>query len=127
MTDTAQVEQLLRLFKQVLGGLVDELVSEKLAAMPLQMVTETKASPAWKRIHVSMSEAAEILGLCTRTIYDMHSNGEIELTKVRRRTFVPVAELERLCGAIEQNLAPAPQPGPPKPPRVKKRRLYPKE
>lgn len=48
------------------------------------------------RVHVSVNEAARVLGVCRSTLYNMQRDGEIRFTKLRRRTFVGVAEIERV-------------------------------
>lgn len=50
-------------------------------------------------IHYSVKDACEILGISTQTIYRMRRDGELHLTKIRSRTFVPVSEIERIKAA----------------------------
>lgn len=57
---------------------------------------------AYQPFHVSIKDAAAILGVCRQTLYRMHRAGELKLSKVRRRTFVPVAELERIRVASQE-------------------------
>lgn len=52
-----------------------------------------------ERIHVSIREACEILSVSSQTIYRMRRDGDLRLTKIRRRTFVPISEIERLKAA----------------------------
>lgn len=57
---------------------------------------------AYQPFHVPLKEAARILGYCTRTLYNMHAAGELKLSKRRRRTFVPVSELDRIKAELER-------------------------
>lgn len=52
---------------------------------------------AHPRLHVSMQEAAAILGVHRQTLWRMQRDKQIKTTKIRGRRLVPMAELERLA------------------------------
>lgn len=73
-------------------------------------------------------DAARILGYCTRALYNMHAAGELALNKMRRRTLVPVTELERIKAKLDEAREPQSVGEPVREPvsrRPKKRRLVP--
>ncbi len=69
---------------------------------------------------VTVREAARLLSISVATLYRMRADGQIVFIKVRGRTIVAVAELERIVrtGTVPQNLDP-----PPIKTRPKKRKL----
>ena len=54
-----------------------------------------KTSQAVEPLALSVAEAAEQLGVSTRTLASMVAAGEIPYAKIRRRTVFPRAALER--------------------------------
>lgn len=126
MTTNAQAAQLVALLGQIIDDRVEQAVAAKMAEITQRQVEQ--ATPQLpKRLNLPMCEASEILGVSTDTIYRMHDRGEISLFKLRGRTFVPVAEIERLRDTHTHNQASADQPEPPKPKRIKKVKLAPQK
>jgi excisionase family DNA binding protein len=63
------------------------------------MKTEIKLGPAphaMKRMSLSIREASEATTLSERMIYYLISQGRLRVTKIGRRTLIPVNELEKL-------------------------------
>lgn len=48
------------------------------------------------RLAYRVPEAAQALGLCRASIYNMITRGEIRTVKIGRSTLIPAAELERV-------------------------------
>lgn len=51
-----------------------------------------------RRYALNPAEAAQALGMCRASIYNMIARGELRAVKLGRSTRVPVAEIERLLG-----------------------------
>lgn len=62
------------------------------------MSTDAPAAPTRPRLSLSPTEAAEALGLCRATVYNMVARGDLRTVKIGRRTLIPVTELTRLLG-----------------------------
>lgn len=63
----------------------------------------TNAPPTWveelrQRPTVKVDEAAEILGMATRSAYDAVHRGEIPTIRIGRRFLVPTTALLRMLG-----------------------------
>lgn len=56
------------------------------------------ASPPVVGLALSPAAAAEALGICRASIYNLIKRGELRAVKIGRSTRIPVAELERLIG-----------------------------
>ena len=86
---------------------------------------------------VTIAEAAELLRVHRSTIWRMQRDGQIVVIKIRGKRVVPIAEIERLLAGGDGARSPRtsepvdPDPvgvpvGTPVPPRIEKRRLYPR-
>lgn len=51
------------------------------------------------RLAYRVPEAAEALGVCRATVYNLISRGDISVVKIGRATRVPASELRRIAGA----------------------------
>lgn len=51
------------------------------------------------RITFSVNEAAHACGISRRAVYSLMARGELRSVKLGGRRLIPVADLERLCGA----------------------------
>lgn len=74
----------------------------------------------------SIKEAAAALDVSTQTLYRMRAAGEIRIVKIRGRSGVPIAELQRLASAGTQPAEGTPVRTPRKR-RVKKVYLFPRD
>lgn len=81
---------------------------------------------AYQPFHVSIKDAAQILGVSPKTIYRMRRDGELKLSKLRGRTFVPIAELDRLRDTSLLQIVGEPVRDP-EIRRPKKRKLFPRD
>lgn len=54
---------------------------------------DTQADVPWAKGAVSVSEAADFLGLSRRTIYELLTDGQLPSTKLRGRRLIPRASL----------------------------------
>lgn len=87
----------------------------------------------YQPFHVPIREAARILGYSTDTLYRMNRKGELAFNKYRRRTFVPVTELDRIKAKLEREREASMQQSvgdpvrEPTKARPKKRKLIPKD
>lgn len=59
------------------------------------MLSPTNHAPMAYRV----DEAAENLGLCRATIYNLIARGELRAVKIGRATRIPASELERLLAS----------------------------
>lgn len=86
---------------------------------------------------VTIAEAAGLLRVHRTTIWRMQRDGQIVVIRIRGKRVVPIAEIERLLAGGEGARSPRntdpvdPDPvgvpvGTPVPPRIEKRRLYPR-
>ncbi len=76
-------------------------------------------------LQVSINDAAKLLGCARQTLYRMESAGEIQFTKLRGRTLVPMSELTRLSQPATREPVGEPV-GKPKFLIVRKRKLSPR-
>lgn len=51
---------------------------------------------------VSRKEAAEMLGVCTRTVFNLNKSGELPVKRVGKRVLIARVELERFAGVPAQ-------------------------
>lgn len=51
------------------------------------------------RLTVTVAEAAEILGISRRLVYDAINRNELRAISIGRRLVIPRAEIERLLGS----------------------------
>lgn len=86
-------------------------------------MTQTDGIP---QLVASIKEAAAALDVSTQTVYRMRAAGEIQIVKIRGRSGVPIAELQRLAAAGTQPAEGTPVRTPRKR-RVKKVYLFPRD
>jgi len=53
-------------------------------------------------LQVPIKTAARLLGCCRQTLYRMRDDGQISFGRLRGRTMVPVAEVERIHACSTQ-------------------------
>lgn len=80
-------------------------------------------------LQVPIKTAARMLGCCRQTLYKMRADKQIIFGRMRGRTMVRMAKIERVHALLypEATLEPVEEPaGEPTKPRPKKIKLYPK-
>jgi len=58
--------------------------------------------PSPGRLAYSPAEAAEVIGVCRATIYNLIGRGDLRVTKIGRATRIPITELRRLAGLTDE-------------------------
>jgi hypothetical protein len=73
-----------------------------LTHMETQSVSSSQFLP---RLAYSLAEAESLSGLSRSSLYRLMAAGKLHTVQRGRRRLVPTAELERLCGLNEEQLA----------------------